>query len=180
VSWLVYQTHKRPRAHKPAAAGDLGHGPRVIRRIKLGRSWSRFPAVCSYWRNTFLATPSIWTKLNGRGIEKTRAGVRRSKGLPIQLEADTRERATKSFNLPATLDALEQPVALPPSLLAKERETREHDTPSSIERYFEVIEDLASQNTHTLKEVTPQALYAEHGKVSHMTHRRLEFSTRKR
>lgn len=46
-------------------------------------------SICSYWRNTLITTPSIWTKLNGRGIEKTRAWVRRSKGLPIQLEAET-------------------------------------------------------------------------------------------
>ena len=44
--------------------------------------------VCSYWRNTFLTTPSLWTELNGKGIEKTRACVRRSKGLPIQLEVE--------------------------------------------------------------------------------------------
>jgi len=44
--------------------------------------------VCSYWRDTFLATPSLWTKLDGRGIEKTRAWILRSRGLPIQLEVE--------------------------------------------------------------------------------------------
>lgn len=42
-------------------------------------------SVCSYWRNTFLATPNLWTKLDGKGIEKTRAWVERSGNLPIQL-----------------------------------------------------------------------------------------------
>ena len=45
--------------------------------------------VCSYWRSTFLATPSIWTRLDGRGVEKTQAWVRRSGVLPIQLIAET-------------------------------------------------------------------------------------------
>ena len=45
-------------------------------------------SVCSYWRNTFLATPSLWTQLDGKGIEKTRAWVQRSRALPVQLQAD--------------------------------------------------------------------------------------------
>lgn len=45
-------------------------------------------SVCSYWRNTFLATPSLWTKLDGKGIEKTRAWVERSRALPIQLQVE--------------------------------------------------------------------------------------------
>ena len=44
--------------------------------------------VCSYWRNTFLATPSLWTNLDGKGIEKTRAWVKRSRTLPIQLQVE--------------------------------------------------------------------------------------------
>jgi len=43
-------------------------------------------SVCSYWRNTFLTTPSIWTRLDGKGMKKTRAWLERSKALPIQLE----------------------------------------------------------------------------------------------
>ena len=42
-------------------------------------------SVCSYWRDTFITTPSLWTNLNGRGIEKSRAWVERSRSLPIQL-----------------------------------------------------------------------------------------------
>ena len=87
---------------------------------------------------------------------------------------------TKSLNLPAALDALEKPISLPPSLLAKARETREHSTPSAIEQSLEIIEELSSQNTNTLDEVTRQTLHPEHGKVSHSTHRRSEFSTRRR
>ena len=45
-------------------------------------------SVCFYWRNTLLTTSSIWTGLNGKGIEKTRVWVRRSKALPIQLEVE--------------------------------------------------------------------------------------------
>ena len=43
--------------------------------------------VCSYWRNTFIATPSLWTTLDGKGLEKSRAWVERSGALPIQLLA---------------------------------------------------------------------------------------------
>ena len=44
-------------------------------------------SVCSYWRNTFIATPSLWTTLDGKGLEKSRAWVERSGTLPIQLLA---------------------------------------------------------------------------------------------
>ena len=42
-------------------------------------------SVCSYWRNTFVAAPSLWTTLDGKGLEKSRAWVKRSGALPIQL-----------------------------------------------------------------------------------------------
>ncbi|KAF9783368.1 hypothetical protein BJ322DRAFT_1070495 [Thelephora terrestris] len=42
-------------------------------------------SVCCYWRNTFIATPSLWTRLDGKGVEKSRAWVERSGTLPIQL-----------------------------------------------------------------------------------------------
>ena len=64
----------------------------MVPKYQEGQTWKELvtvSGVCSYWRNTLLATPSIWTRLNGRGIEKTRAWVRRSKGLPIHLEAET-------------------------------------------------------------------------------------------
>ena len=61
---------------------------------------------------------------------------------------------TKALNLPAVLDALEKPIRLPPSLLAKARETRENETPALIEQSLEAIEGLSSQNTNTLDEVT--------------------------
>ena len=43
-------------------------------------------SVCSYWRNTFTATPSLWTTLDGKGLEKSRAWVERSGVLPIRLQ----------------------------------------------------------------------------------------------
>ena len=46
-------------------------------------------SICSYWRDTFLATPSLWTKLDGKGIEKTRVWIKRSGTLPIRLEAES-------------------------------------------------------------------------------------------
>ena len=42
-------------------------------------------SVCSYWRNTFTSTPSLWTRFNGKGVEKSQAWVERSGALPIQL-----------------------------------------------------------------------------------------------
>lgn len=57
-----------------------------------------------------------------------------------------------SLNLPAVLDALEKPITLPPSLLAKAREIRTHSTPSLIEKSLEAIEELSSQNSKTLEE----------------------------
>jgi programmed cell death 6-interacting protein len=68
---------------------------------------------------------------------------------------------TKALNLPAVLDALEKPISLPPSLLAKAREIRGHDAPSLIERYLEAIEELSSQNSNTLDEVIQLAFFLE-------------------
>ena len=76
-------------------------------------------------------------------------------------------RITNALNLPAALDALEKPISLPPSLLAKARETRAHDMPSRIDQALEVIDELSSQNSSTLDEVIRQALHSEYGKVSH-------------
>lgn len=59
----------------------------------------------------------------------------------------------KSLSLPAVLDALEKPISLPPSLLAKAREVRAHNVPSLIEKSLEIIEELSSQNSSTLEEV---------------------------
>ncbi|KAF9644510.1 hypothetical protein BDM02DRAFT_940583 [Thelephora ganbajun] len=41
--------------------------------------------VCSYWRNTFIAMPSLWTEFNGRDAEMSRISIERSGVLPIQL-----------------------------------------------------------------------------------------------
>lgn len=43
------------------------------------------PSVCSYWRNTFITTPSLWTGLYGEGVEKSRTWVQRSGALPMRL-----------------------------------------------------------------------------------------------
>ena len=77
------------------------------------------------------------------------------------------ERVTKSLNLPTALDALEKPISLPPSLLAKARETRGHDMPSLIERSLEEIEELSSKNSSTLNEVSRQTLHPDHVKMTH-------------
>ena len=93
-------------------------------------------------------------------------------------QAYKHERVTKTLNLPAALDALEKPISLPPSLLAKAREIRGHDTPSLIERSLDVIEGLSSQNSTTLDEVIWLTLNLKRH-VS-LSRRQLELSTRKR
>ena len=42
-------------------------------------------SVCSYWRNTFIFTPSLWTRFDGKGVEQSQAWLERSGVLPIQL-----------------------------------------------------------------------------------------------
>lgn len=77
---------------------------------------------------------------------------------PYRAQRLENERVTKSLNLPAVLDASEKPISLPPSLLAKAREVRGHDTPSFVEKSLEIIEELSCQNSKTLEEVTCHAL----------------------
>lgn len=59
----------------------------------------------------------------------------------------------RSLNLPASLDALEQPIGLPPSLLRKAEEVRLEEGPSRIEESIENIEKLSEYNTKLLNEV---------------------------
>lgn len=84
------------------------------------------------------------------------------------------ERLTQSLNLPAILDVLEKPISLPPSLLAKAREIREHNSPSLIEQSLEVIEEMSSQNSSILDEVILHAFHSKHTKLSHIESQAIE------
>lgn len=57
------------------------------------------------------------------------------------------------LNLPASLDALERPIGLPPSLLKSAEEIRLEEGPSRIEESIENVEKLAEYNRKLLDEV---------------------------
>ena len=61
----------------------------------------------------------------------------------------------RSLNLPASLEALERPIGLPPSLLKKAEEVRLEEGPSRIEESIENVEKLAGYNAKLLDEVCP-------------------------
>ncbi len=65
----------------------------------------------------------------------------------------TSYRALRKLNLPSSLDALERPVGLPPSLLRKAEEVRLEDGPSKIQASIEDVERLAHHNLAILEEV---------------------------
>jgi hypothetical protein len=62
-------------------------------------------------------------------------------------------RVLRSMNLPASLDALERHVGLPPSLLKKAEEVRLENGPVKIEAAIDDVQKLARQNVKTLDEV---------------------------
>jgi programmed cell death 6-interacting protein len=68
----------------------------------------------------------------------------------------------RSLNLPASLDALERPIGLPPSLLKKAEEIRLEEGPSRIEESIENVEKLAEYNTKLLDEVCTFAIQREY------------------
>ncbi|KAF5367502.1 hypothetical protein D9758_003681 [Tetrapyrgos nigripes] len=69
-----------------------------------------------------------------------------------QASKDEAERVLRSMNLPASLDALERHVGLPPSLLKKAEEVRLENGPVKIEAAIDAVQKLARQNLKTLDE----------------------------
>jgi programmed cell death 6-interacting protein len=57
------------------------------------------------------------------------------------------------LNLPSSLDALERPIGLPPSLLAKAETVRIDEGPTRIEASIEDVQRLAQQDLSILDEV---------------------------
>ncbi|KAJ3887741.1 BRO1-like domain-containing protein [Lentinula edodes] len=62
------------------------------------------------------------------------------------------ERLLQSLNLPASLEALERPVGLPPSFLKKAEEVRLENGPAKIEAAIEDLYKLSRQNYKFLNE----------------------------
>jgi programmed cell death 6-interacting protein len=59
-----------------------------------------------------------------------------------------------SLNLPASLEALEKPIGMPPSLLKKAEEVRTERGPEQIDRMLEDIQRLSQSNRAKLMEVS--------------------------
>ncbi|TFY77999.1 hypothetical protein EWM64_g6012 [Hericium alpestre] len=69
-----------------------------------------------------------------------------------QLFNDIADETLRALNLPASLDALEKPIGLPPSLLKKAEEVRLEDGPRRIEKLIEDVQMLAQRDTNILNE----------------------------
>ncbi|KAK7051008.1 pH-response regulator protein palA/rim20 [Paramarasmius palmivorus] len=65
---------------------------------------------------------------------------------------DEAEQTLRELNLPASLEALERPVGLPPSLLKKAEEVRLENGPVKIEAAIKDLRRLARQNNKILDE----------------------------
>jgi programmed cell death 6-interacting protein len=65
----------------------------------------------------------------------------------------------RRLNLPSVLEALERPVGLPPSLLAKAEEVRLEDGPTKIEASLEDVSTLAHQDMAILEEVSSVSFF---------------------
>ncbi|KAJ3916204.1 ALIX V-shaped domain binding to HIV-domain-containing protein [Lentinula edodes] len=71
---------------------------------------------------------------------------------PAQESKIAAERLLQSLNLPASLEALERPVGLPPSFLKKAEEVRLENGPAKIEAAIEDLYKLSRQNYKLLNE----------------------------
>ncbi|KAI6013503.1 BRO1-like domain-containing protein [Pisolithus microcarpus] len=69
-----------------------------------------------------------------------------------QVLDDEAERLLRSLNLPASLEALERPIGLPPSLLKKAEEVRLEQGPERIEAYLDDVQRLARRAMAILDE----------------------------
>lgn len=69
-----------------------------------------------------------------------------------QVLDDEAERLLRSLNLPASLEALERPIGLPPSLLKKAEEVRLEQGPERIEAYLDDVQRLARRAMSILDE----------------------------
>ncbi|KAG6840601.1 hypothetical protein C0991_005642 [Blastosporella zonata] len=65
---------------------------------------------------------------------------------------DTADETLRLLHLPSTLEALERPIGLPPSLLRKAEEVRLEDGPNKIELSIEDVQLLAQQDHAILDE----------------------------
>lgn len=69
-----------------------------------------------------------------------------------QVLDDEADRLLRSLNLPASLEALERPIGLPPSLLKKAEEVRLEQGPDRIEAYLDDVQHLARRAMSLLDE----------------------------
>ncbi len=67
---------------------------------------------------------------------------------------DTADAVLHDHNLPASLEALERPAGLPPSLLKKAEEVRMENGPKKIDSWFEDLQKQAKHVTNILDEVS--------------------------
>lgn len=116
-------------------------------------------SVCSYWRHTFLATPTLWTKLDGKGMEKTRALVKRSRALPIQLRAEGSPDPEVIEFLGAHSSRLE--VVDLPKLEVRDRPLFTHGHLSRLLRPTPVLRDLCVETPGPEPVYTPVIIDGE-------------------
>jgi programmed cell death 6-interacting protein len=63
-------------------------------------------------------------------------------------------RILRSLNLPASLDALDRPIGLPPSLLKKTEEVQQENGPDKVEKSIEDVKRMAALARKVLEEVS--------------------------
>lgn len=109
-------------------------------------------STCQTFITTGNKTLCKITLLTRRGRSRMK-----QKSMPLKIRVEnglTRgDRQLRKLNLPASLEALERPIGLPPSLLKKAEEVRIEDGPTKIEASIEDVQRLAHHDTTILDEV---------------------------
>ena len=85
--------------------------------------------------------------------------------LDLKAKADN---LLRDHNLPASLEALERPIGLPPSLLRKAEEVRRENGPTKIDSWFEDLQRQARHVNQILDEVRSVVLlFVEDAEYQH-------------
>lgn len=74
----------------------------------------------------------------------------------LQEQAELAHSTLASLRLPGSIQALEQPIGLPPNLAQRNKEVREAGGPTYLRNRYAALIEMAEKNKKLLKEVLPK------------------------
>lgn len=114
-------------------------------------SWATREAISALFSATqALLSPDLLSDIYN---DRKRKLVEQKVEQAVQGMKSTAREVLQNHRLPASLDALQKPVGLPPSLIGKAEEVQSEDGPNRVERGIEDVRTLAVKAGQILEEV---------------------------